>query len=210
MNPERFRHSPSGRIVKVGQDEFAYWAFVPNPLPPELPLDLPLLQTLSRADRALGELAGLGRTISNPLPLLYLSAYFHRHREQYYDLLMAVSERGTWRDWTNFFLHGVAEQAQDAGAKARKLQDLQIEWRERLSHARTSALLLRLADWLFVSPFITIPKAQQYLAVTYPSAQRNIERLVEAGILQQLGDASYNRTFVAREILDLIEEDSTS
>lgn len=29
-----------------------------------------------------------------PLPLLYLSAYFHRCRQDYYDLLLGVSERG--------------------------------------------------------------------------------------------------------------------
>ena len=45
-----------------------------------------------------------------PLPLLYLSAYFERQRQEYYDLLMAVSQHSTWRDlgcyssceaWTN-------------------------------------------------------------------------------------------------------------
>lgn len=64
-----------------------------------------------------------------PLPLLSLSAFFERHRQAYYDLLMAVSERGTWRAWLPFFLRGVAEQAQDAVARGRQLQDLQLMWR---------------------------------------------------------------------------------
>jgi Fic family protein len=37
-----------------------------------------------------------------PLPLLYLSAFFHRHRQDYYERLMAVSERDAWRDWILF------------------------------------------------------------------------------------------------------------
>ncbi len=142
-----------------------------------------------------------------PLPLLYLSAYFHRHREQYYDLLMAVSQHGAWEEWVQFFLRGVAEQANEAGGKVRALQDLQRVWRQRLSQARTSVLLLRLADELFVSPILTITQAQHVLDVTYPSAQRNVEKLVNAGILEQLGDSSYNKTFIAREILNIIEED---
>ena len=42
------------------------WAFVPVPLPPKLAYGPPLVAALSEADRALGELAGLGRTIPNP------------------------------------------------------------------------------------------------------------------------------------------------
>ncbi|MCB0110043.1 MAG: Fic family protein, partial [Caldilineaceae bacterium] len=70
MNIEQFRQSPSGRLVRDGYGEAAYWAFVPHPLPPTLNFDLPLLQVLSSADRALGELAGLGRNIPNPQLLL--------------------------------------------------------------------------------------------------------------------------------------------
>jgi hypothetical protein len=60
MNLDLFSRSPSGRLIKVGPAEAAYWAFVPNPLPPALELDLSLVKALSAADRALGELAGLG------------------------------------------------------------------------------------------------------------------------------------------------------
>jgi len=137
------------------------------------------------------------------LPLLYLSAFFHRRRQEYYDLLMAVSERAVWRDWIVFFLQGVAEQAQDAIVRAQQLQDLQTAWHKRLADAR-SALPLRLADALFDSPVLTIPQAQRHLDVTYRTAQRNISKLVDAGILQQVGESSYSKTFVAAEILHAI------
>ena len=66
MNAELFKKSPSGRLLKVGQGEAAYWAFMPHPLPPALPTGKDLLRILSDADRALGELAGLGRAMPNP------------------------------------------------------------------------------------------------------------------------------------------------
>ena len=66
MEPERFRNSTAGQVVRVGQGETAYWAFVPHPLPPNLPSDWELTRCLSEADRALSELAGLGRTMPNP------------------------------------------------------------------------------------------------------------------------------------------------
>jgi len=141
-----------------------------------------------------------------PLPLLYLSAFFERFRDDYFDLLLAVSQRGTWRDWVIFFLRGVAEQSRDAMTMATRLQDLQIQWRQRLTRARASALLLRLADSLFQSPWLTIPEARRILDVSYPSARYNVLKLVDAGVLRQMGDASYGKIYVSEEILDLMRE----
>ena len=63
MQPELFRDSPSGRAVRTPA---GYWAFVPNPLPPAFSWTPTLVAALSEADRALGELAGLGRALPNP------------------------------------------------------------------------------------------------------------------------------------------------
>ena len=51
---------------------------------------------------------------------------------------------------------------------------------------------------------LTIPQAQRRLGVTYRSAQRNVQKLVAAGILQQMGESSYGKTFLATEILEAI------
>ncbi len=139
-----------------------------------------------------------------PLPLLYLSAYFERHRSLYYDLLQAVSRRGVWREWVLFFLQGMVEQARDASDRARRLNDLRDGWREQLTTARASAHALRLADSLFVSPLLNIPQAQKVLEVAYPTAQRSIEKLVEGGILQQAGEQSYGKTYAASAILAVV------
>jgi len=64
MELEEFRNSPAGRLVRVAQGDD--WAFVPNPLPPQLTWSQGLVTALSDADRALGELSGLGRCILNP------------------------------------------------------------------------------------------------------------------------------------------------
>jgi Fic family protein len=142
------------------------------------------------------------------LPLLYLSAYFEQHRQEYYDLLLAVSQRSAWREWLAFFLAGIEEQARDANARAKRLQDLQLEWRRRLTQARASALLPRLADALFDSPVITIPQAQRILQVTYHSAQHNVEKLVEAGILTPHSGSATGKTFRAEDILHTTGEDT--
>ncbi len=64
MNPEDFQENISGHLISIPEGGFAY---VPNPLPPmNLTWDSGLIEVLSLADRALGELAGIGRSLPNP------------------------------------------------------------------------------------------------------------------------------------------------
>lgn len=141
-----------------------------------------------------------------PQPLLYLSAFFEHNRDAYMDHLLAVSQRGAWIDWIHFFLHGVAEQSADAIRRSQRLLDLRQEYRDRLQAApRTSALALRLVDELFAFPALTARKAKDVLRVTTVSAQRNINKLVEAGILVERTGRARNRVYVASEILSTIE-----
>jgi Fic family protein len=63
MNPEKFRKEGAGKLLGIGQEQ---WAFLPNPLPPKLEITWELAERISDADRSLGELAGVARTIPNP------------------------------------------------------------------------------------------------------------------------------------------------
>jgi len=52
--------------VRVGASRDAFYAFIPNPLPPPLDFDKEFISILSGAAAALGELSGLGRQLPNP------------------------------------------------------------------------------------------------------------------------------------------------
>jgi len=137
-------------------------------------------------------------------PLLYLSAYFERNRSAYYDHLLRVSTSGDWRSWVTFFLHGVAEQAQDTIARFRRVRELYGRYRELLQQRRQSPNVHRLLDELFVNPYITAPLAYRRLGVSRVAARKIIERLVDAGIVTYVSD-SWPRLYVARELLGVIE-----
>ncbi|MCI0457030.1 MAG: Fic family protein [Gemmataceae bacterium] len=140
-----------------------------------------------------------------PQPLLYLSAFFHAHREDYYDLLLDVSRLGAWNEWIAFFAHGVAEQARDAVSRTNRLLDL---WRHYGQHVRKTALsgnALQLVDELFASPFLTARRATEVLGVTFATAMSNIRKLQEAGILREMTGKQRNQVFVADEILKLLD-----
>jgi len=140
-----------------------------------------------------------------PKPMLYLSAYFERNRKDYYRLLLAVSQEGNWIEWISFFLRGIAEQSRDAIVRAERLLELWQKYRRKLQSVRSSALLLRLVDELFSLPYLNIGRAQSCLKVTYRSAQLNVQKLVDAGILKEMPGRKYNRIFIASEILKILE-----
>jgi Fic family protein len=141
-----------------------------------------------------------------PQPLLYLSAYFEKYRDDYYRNLLGVSEAGGWEQWVRFFLQAVAIQARDAVRRSDQLLALWREYRARLQEARSSALALRLVDDLFQYPALTNPAISKRLGITPRSAQLNIDKLHRAGIVQEATGHRRNRIYIAPEIIRIVEE----
>ena len=140
-----------------------------------------------------------------PLPLLYLSAYFHRHRETYYDLLMAVSERGSWREWLLFFLRGVAEQAEDAIGRARRLQDLQRVWHEQLQAARATGLMHSMMNLLFERPILAANDIIERCSVSHQTAMQTLRRLESLNIVKEVTGQQRNQRYLAVEIFQVLQ-----
>lgn len=97
MNPKDFSHTTSGRVVQVGQGEPAYWAFIPDPLPPALAADWRLARLNAEAERAVGELAGLGRMLPNPH--LFIRPFLRR------EAVLSSRIEGTQSDLTDLYLY---------------------------------------------------------------------------------------------------------
>jgi len=142
-----------------------------------------------------------------PQPLLYLSAFFERHRDEYYRRLLEISLHGNWMEWIGFFLRGITSQARDAIRRSDLLLSLWKRYRIELQAARASALLLQLVDELFNYPAITNSIAAEKLGVTPRSAQLNIDKLQKANILKEATGRARNRVYIAREIISIIEQE---
>lgn len=140
-----------------------------------------------------------------PLPLLNPSAFLEAHREEYYHHLLHVSQRGAWTDWVKFFARGIASAAMDAVDRIDRLKRLQAEYHKKFHTARSSALLLKLVDELFVRQAITPTRAADVLGVTYLAAQRSIEKLVAAGILREITGQRRNRLYLADGIIKAVQ-----
>jgi Fic family protein len=134
-------------------------------------------------------------------PLLYLSSYFDRHRDRYMDLLLRVSQTGDWTAWIAFFLQGVVDSSHEAIGQAEGLLTLRERYRQQFQSARSSGLLQKLIDELFLAPSITIGRAMKLLQVTPAAASSNLRKLVGAGILREATGRRRDQVFIAPEIV---------
>ena len=145
-----------------------------------------------------------------PTPLLYLSAYFERDRNAYYDQLFRLSATGDWESWIIYFLQGVAEQAHDALLRVRRVRALHEQKRQVLLERRESANALLLLDEIFARPVMTAGEAARLLDVTPAGARRILERLEQAGIVVEGIGNKWPKLYIATDLLHVIEARTAS
>lgn len=135
-------------------------------------------------------------------PLLYLSLFFKRHREEYYRRLNAVRVDGDWEGWVDFFLDGVATIAEEAVASARELFAVVADDRTRvLAHDGISVAALRLFEVLPRHPIVTVASVMKLVDTTKPTAGRAIDALVTAGVLVETTGKKRDRAFAYQRYL---------
>lgn len=142
-------------------------------------------------------------------PLLYLSDFFERYREEYYKLLLNISQKGDWKAWLTFFLNGVCQQSEDALLTIQKLLDLQNRYRALVTRPRVPKVVNRLIDYLFASPAISISALSKVWEIPFPTVQRGVDYLIGEGILREITGGQRNRLFAAHEISNIIMTERT-
>jgi Fic family protein len=142
-------------------------------------------------------------------PVLYLSHYFKRHRQAYYDHLQAVRDQGAWESWLEFFLKGVIEVAGEAAETARRVLLLRESHRTAITDrlGRAAGNGHRVLESLFDRPIVTVSDVQALTGTAYPSANNLVSRLVEIGVLSEMTGYARNRRFRYAPYIQVFSED---
>ena len=130
-------------------------------------------------------------------PVLYLSHYFKRHRQTYYELLQATRERGAFEEWLEFFLAGIAEVSAEATETVRRILTLREHHRtviaDRLGRAAGNGH--RVLEHLFEHPIVSVNEIGNLTGITYAAANHLVERLIAVGVLAEITGQVRNRRF---------------
>jgi Fic family protein len=138
-------------------------------------------------------------------PLLNLSVYFERYRQEYYDNLLAVSQRGDWVAWLRFFLRGVSSQAQDSLVRMQRLEAIRTKYEPLVKSDRNSERMGVVMDFLFIRPIFSAKQLAENVGMPFKTARQYIEKLAKAGILREVTGNARNQIYRADEIFGAMD-----
>jgi len=143
-------------------------------------------------------------------PVLYLSHYFKRHRQEYYDRLQAIRDAGDWEGWLTFFLRGISEVSVQAAETARRILDIRERRRQQIteSFGRAAGNGLKVLEHLFRAPIISVKEVQRITQTEFPAANQLVQRLVQLGVLKEITGQARNRRFGFEDYVQLFADEA--
>jgi Fic family protein len=140
-------------------------------------------------------------------PLLYLSLYFKKHRNQYYEHLQRIRTEGVWEEWLEFFLEGTAVTAQEAAETATRILDLFSKDREKIQKlGRPSASALRVHEYMQRKPIANIAATAKALKLSIPTVTVALNHLVRIGIVEEVTGKRRDRLFTYSRYFNIVSE----
>lgn len=139
-------------------------------------------------------------------PLLYLSDYFKRNRQIYYDRLNLLREKDDIEGWLRFFLQGIVETSVQAVETARKIIKLRNFGISQISKlGRSAEKGMNLYSYLFRTPLVRVKDVERVLNIKNPNALTLVSKFVDLGILRELTGFKRNRVFSYADYIALFE-----
>lgn len=140
-------------------------------------------------------------------PMLYLSLYFKKNRQQYYDLLQEVRLQGDWERWVAFFLKGVQETADEAASTAQRLMALAARDGQRIKAlGRAAGSALRVHAFFQRQPLTSIAAASKFSNLSFPAVTTALNNLQKLGIVVEVTGKQRSRLFAYAEYLTILSE----
>ncbi|MEK9156973.1 MAG: Fic family protein [Patescibacteria group bacterium] len=139
-------------------------------------------------------------------PTLYLSDFFERNKDKYYDSLTSVRSSNDIEHWLRFFLVGVSETAKRGTETFKKIVDLQEDAEQRiLTLGRRAPLGRELLKKLYSQPVANTGQIAEWLDITPQSAITLAGVFEEKNILHETTGFKRNRLFEFSEYLNLFK-----
>lgn len=137
-------------------------------------------------------------------PILYLSDFFEKHRQLYYDNLMRVRTHNDINQWFKFFLTGIIETSKKGVDTFNSIMHLSKSTEEKITKlgARSSDAH-KVIEYLYNNPVIDAQKIGEIIEKNPQSAYQLINKLENLKILKEITGAQRNRLYIFDDYLEI-------
>ncbi|MEA2088293.1 MAG: Fic family protein [Patescibacteria group bacterium] len=140
-------------------------------------------------------------------PVLYISDFFERHRQSYYNALSEVRANNNLEQWILFFLEAIIETAKKSKQTFENIIKLREVFEGKiLTLGKKSKNGRKLLIYLFSDPIISVKDAENALDIKYKAVNNLIEDFINLGILIEKTGFSRNRIFIMNEYIKLFRK----
>ncbi len=137
------------------------------------------------------------------MPILFLSKYILENRDEYYRLLLNVTNNGEWKEWVSYFLKGIDEQATETRARILEIKKL-IESYKSLGGVHKSGIInQQMIDYLFSNSFYSRKTMSENLGVHRNTVSKYFTELENLGIVKKFKHKTEN-IYYNEKLLDIL------
>lgn len=119
------------------------------------------------------------------LPILYISGYINKNKNEYYRLLREVTTNQNWKEWVLYILKAVETQSTETTKSVEGIRELMKKYRELIHQKKPKLKNMELVEYLFSFPFYSQSTIQNKLGVTRKTASKYFNELKEIGIIEE-------------------------
>lgn len=137
-------------------------------------------------------------------PTLYLSDFFEKNKEIYYDNLTTVRTKNNLVQWLKFFLEGVRVTAENSIFTFKEILVLRASVENKIITLGKKQLLAKnILNYLYSHPITDMKSIANAVDVSLPTISRILNDFIKLKILTELTGYKRNRMFAFEEYLKL-------
>ncbi len=213
IEESRFVPVPEGQMLKDGMNDWEKWVNLEDS---DMPLvvraavghyQFETLHPFSDGNGRLGRLVAILQMIEAgalAFPVLNLSPWLRRRKEEYKNHLLEVSATGDYDPWVRFFSTAVEAQANDMVDRIEQLLTVREEMLKIAKENKIRGFAVDIIEDMIGYSSITPSAAAKRHSVQYKTANDAIKRLENLDILIETTGAEYGRIFVCPRVRDVI------
>jgi len=143
------------------------------------------------------------------IPVLFLSSFIIKHKNEYYRLLREVTEKQNWQDWILYILFAIAETSALTLRKISEIQKLKEELIPLVKDALKDSYSRDLVELIFSYPYVKIKALEQNGIAKRQTASTYLQKLAKADILRpiKVGKEYY---YINHRLMKIISESENS